>query len=128
MKKAKGCLILILIFIAVSGCISQDGLSAGKSPSQFSEGVNASQEYFDQMVALDPTNATAWCTRGMYYNNAFGQYEKALDNYNKGLELDSKNGLCWYAKGVTLRNMKQIEESDVCFRNAKTFDPSIVIR
>ncbi|WP_363053544.1 MULTISPECIES: tetratricopeptide repeat protein [unclassified Methanoregula] len=77
------------------------------------------------MVESDPANASAWCLRGMYYNNAFGQYDKALENYNKGLELDQESGLCWYAKGITLRNMKQFNEAELCLRNAKTYDPSL---
>jgi len=86
---------------------------------QSAESINASQEYFDRMVVTDPGNATAWCARGMYYNDAFSQYETALASYNKGLELDPKNGICWYAKGTTLMNMKQFNESETCFQNAR---------
>lgn len=116
-------LILILLIFS-GGCISQDTIFSEKS---FPEKVNASQDYYDQMVVADPGNATAWCIRGMYYNNAFGQYEKALESYNKSLALDNGNGLCWYAKGITLQNMKRPVEAEICFENAKKADPGLPI-
>jgi tetratricopeptide (TPR) repeat protein len=62
----------------------------------------------------------------MYYNNAFGQYDTALECYNRGLALDPRSGICWYGKGTTLRNMKQFTEAETCFENAKKIDPSLV--
>jgi tetratricopeptide (TPR) repeat protein len=77
------------------------------------------------MVSADPLNATAWCIRGMYYNNAFGQFDTALQSYNRGLELDPRNAVCWYAKGTTLRNMGKDQEAIACFDKAARLDPSI---
>jgi len=120
-------LVIFFILLFTCGCISQSPMTAEKTSVQFADKINASQSFFDQMVITDPQNATAWCIRGMYYNNAFGQYDKALENYNRGLELNSKNGLCWYAKGTTLRNMKQFEEAEICYENAKKNDPTLPV-
>lgn len=102
-------------------------MTAEKNIARIIEKINVSQNDVDQMVITDPDNSTAWCLRGMHYNNAFGQYDEALESYNRGLELDSKNGLCWYAKGTTLRNMKQFKEAEICFENAKKNDPTLPV-
>ena len=85
------------------------------------ERINASQDYYDGLVLADPDNSTAWLIRGMYYNNAFGQYGEALRSYNRSLELDPESGLAWYAKGITLRNMHRFNESDTCFKEAEKY-------
>ena len=34
------------------------------------------QEYYDNRVAAEPDNAEAWCIRGMYYNDNYGQCQR----------------------------------------------------
>jgi len=99
--------------------------TSGEDFRQFTGKVNASQSYYDTLVTKDPLNATAWCIRGNYYNNAFGQYEKALASYNRSLELDPKYGYAWFSKGVTLRNMGYYNQSRECFEEALTHDPAL---
>jgi tetratricopeptide (TPR) repeat protein len=98
-----------------------------KNQSQFIDEIHASQSYYDNLVKEDSLNATAWCIRGNYYNNAFGQFEKALENYNRSLELDPGYGYAWFSKGVTLRNMGYYNESEECFEKALTIDPSLLL-
>jgi Tfp pilus assembly protein PilF len=112
-------LLILSLFLGTCGCITDNVTTVEKSPVQSATITNTSQEYFDQMVENDPQNATAWCVRGMYYNNAFSQYETALESYRHGLELDPRNGICWYAQGTTLMNMKQFNESAISFENAR---------
>jgi tetratricopeptide (TPR) repeat protein len=119
---------MLVAFLFICGCMVQNPLIPENNPSQFAERVNASQRYFDQMVRDDPRNATAWCIRGMYYNDAFGQYEKALQSYDQGLGLDRMNGLCWYSKGITLQNMKQFDEAKTCLEKAIEIDPSYSVQ
>lgn len=118
---------ILSIFLFLSGCMFQNPAIGIKNRSQFAEEINASQSYYDQLVMEDPLNATAWCLRGNYYNNAFNQYEKALQSYNHGLELDPINGYCWFSKGITLQNMNRFNESEICFENAKKFDPTLPV-
>jgi tetratricopeptide (TPR) repeat protein len=80
------------------------------------------------MVITNPKSAKAWCIRGMYYNNAFSQYGKALKSYDNGLERDPENRLYWYAKEITLQNMKKFDETEVCIKNAKKINPTVPFR
>jgi tetratricopeptide (TPR) repeat protein len=89
-----------------------------KNQSQFAAGINASQGYYDNLVRDDALNATAWCIRGNYYNNAFNQYDTALQSYNRSLELDPGYGYAWFSKGVTLQNMGYYNESKQCFKKS----------
>ncbi len=118
---------VLFIFLFHSGCISPNPAIAGENQSHFAEEIHASQSYYDQLVTEDPLNATAWCIRGNYYNNVFNQYEKALQCYDQGLDLDPTYGYCWYSKGITLQNMKRFNESEICFENAKKFDPTLPV-
>lgn len=93
--------------------------------AHFMENVNESQEYYDNRVALDPTNARAWCIRGMYYNNYYGQYEEAMVSCNRALELDPEYGLAWFVKGIVLTNLNQTDEAALCFENATKYDPEL---
>jgi tetratricopeptide (TPR) repeat protein len=116
---------IIFLFLVSCGCVSPSLFGFEKTSSQFAEEVRASQSFYDNPVRDDPSNATAWCIRGNYYNNAFNQYEKALASYNRSLELDPHYGYAWFSKGVTLHNMGYDNESRECFENAVRYDPSI---
>lgn len=120
-------MLILSIFLFLSGCMFQNPATGIKTRSQFAEEINASQSYYDQLVMEDSLNATAWCLRGNYYNDAFNQDEKALQSYNQGLELDPINGYCWFSKGITLQNMNRFNESEICFENAKKFDPTLPV-
>jgi tetratricopeptide (TPR) repeat protein len=73
----------------------------------------ASQRYYDNLVRVHPWNASAWGLWGNYYNNAFNQYDKALQSYNRSLELDPEYGNAWFSKGV------------LYFEKALQYDPAL---
>jgi tetratricopeptide (TPR) repeat protein len=117
--------IILFLFLVSCGCISPGSLGFEKNQSQFADEIRASQSYYDNLVREDPLNATAWCLRGNYYNNAFHQFNTALQSYNRSLELDPEYGYAWFSKGVTLQNMKQYDEAGTCFEKALRYDPSL---
>lgn len=88
---------------------------------QYSDEINSSQSYYDDLVREDPYNATAWCIRGMYYNDANNQYNTALECYGRALELDPEYGMAWYLKGITLQNMEAFNKSKICFETAERY-------
>ena len=116
--------LIILIFSLIlfsCGCTAPYAVPENTNVTKFAEKINASQKYYDDLVIADPSNATAWVIRGMYYNNAFNQDEEALRSYNRSLALNPEFGLAWYAKGITLQNMQRFNESEICFANAEKY-------
>jgi len=111
-------LALVVLVLLTCGCSAQSPAAGTTAAPAIAEKIHASQEDYDGPVRSDPENSTAWLIRGMYYNNANGQYEEALRSYNRSLELDPGSGLAWYGKGVTLWNMQRFNESATCFENA----------
>jgi tetratricopeptide (TPR) repeat protein len=123
---ANACLCCALIFILfTSGCMTNAENPNNEDMTYFMEETNESQEYYDDLVASDPSNATAWCIRGMYYNNCYGQYTEAMESCNKALELDPEYGVAWYLKGVILVNTNKRDEATLCFENATKYDPEL---
>jgi uncharacterized protein with HEPN domain len=100
-------------YIAIS--YYRDLITSEGKRLQFAENLNASRTTYDQLVIDDPLNATVWCIRGNYYNDAFIRYDEALASYNHALELDPTHAYCWYSKGITLQNMGRFNEAEICF-------------
>ena len=126
MKMKRSTLLLVLSLALLGcGCTSQD--LPERNSSSFADTVRGYQDYYDTIVIDDPLNATAWCMRGNYYNDAFGQFEKALESYNRSLELDPEYGYAWFSKGVTLQNMQQFDESRICFGKSVRYDPTLAL-
>ena len=124
MKMKRSTLLLVLSLALLGcGCTSQDLLETNSS--SFADTVRGYQDYYDTIVIDDPLNATAWCMRGNYYNDAFGQFGEALESYNRSLEMDPEYGYAWFSKGVTLENLQQFEEARACFEKAVQYDPSL---
>ncbi len=120
-------LLVLGIFLITSGCSfpGSDSSDTSARAAAFAEKAVASQKDADRMVNEDPQNATAWCIRGMSYNNVLGQYDVAIESYNRGLALDPENAICWLGKSITLRNMRQYDEADTCFETACRLDPTL---
>jgi len=117
-------LLMLGISLSASGCSFPGEDTAGHARA-FAEKANASLKNADRMVYEDSQNATAWCIRGMSYNNVLGQYDVAIESYNRGLALDPENAICWLGKSITLQNMRQYGEADACFETACRLDPSL---
>ncbi|EHQ35142.1 tetratricopeptide repeat protein [Methanoplanus limicola] len=119
------CLVCFLVFaLFASGCIT----GAEDPDERFSEfmiKVNETGKHYDDMVGLDPENATAWCYRGMFYNDNFNRYEEAMESCNKALELNPEYGLAWYLKGIIFMNMNNSSAAQLCFENATKYDPDL---
>jgi tetratricopeptide (TPR) repeat protein len=117
-------LLVLGMFLMSSGCTYPQE-DASIQARAFAEKAGASLKDADRMVDEDPQNATAWCIRGMSYNNVLGRYDVAIESYNRGLTLDPKNAICWLGKSITLQNMRQFDEADVCFETACRLDPTL---
>jgi len=117
------CTLLFILFTC--GCVANTENLNNKNMSYFWEKTNASQEYYDNLVASEPDNATAWYIRGMYYNDCYGQYTEAMESCNKALVLDPEYGEAWYLKGVIHFNTNKRDEAALCFENATRYKPEL---
>lgn len=61
--------------------------------------------------------------QGIYYNNHNNQYDKALENFNKSIELEPGNSRVWFARSVALYNLKRYNESLESLNTALMIDP-----
>lgn len=113
--------LVLCLLMFPAGCMMLYHGTAEQNATAFIEEVTESQPYYDNLVLSDPMNATAWTLRGNYFNDVNNQYEKALSDYDRALELDPANGYAWYSKGITLQNMHRVNESQYCFDNARRF-------
>ena len=117
---------LMLLLFLCCGCLGDSGENDQEKIKEFAAKVNSSREYYDQMVESDPNNATAWCIRGMYYNNGnFNQYEEALESADRALEIDPEYGLAWLLRGYVLLNTGNVSEAELSFENAIRYDPGL---
>ena len=121
LKKLGIVAVLFLCCVSV-GCITDTDSPDMTPPQEFLEKLNETQEYYGKLVVADPNNATAWCIRGICYNNNYEQYDEAMESCNKALELNPEYGLAWYLKGVILMNTNKNDEAKLCFQNATKYD------
>jgi cytochrome c-type biogenesis protein CcmH/NrfG len=73
-------------------------------------------------VAKNQRNTAAWIQLGHVYFDT-DQYKKAIDAYEKALELDPKNGDVWTDLGIMYRRSGLPRKAIECFDRAVVVDP-----
>jgi tetratricopeptide (TPR) repeat protein len=71
---------------------------------------------------LDPKAKVAWNNRGISYLNLH-QYEKAIADLSRAIELDAKCALPWSSRGYTYSELHQHEKAIADFNRAIELDP-----
>ena len=65
--------------------------------------------YFRITRGIDPKCADAWYNKGSALDNlgkrTYKTYKKAIEYYDKALEIDPKYADAWYNKGTVLLNL-----------------------
>jgi tetratricopeptide (TPR) repeat protein len=61
--------------------------------------------------------------QGIYYNNHYNQYDKALENFNKSVGSEPGNPRVWFARSVALYNLKRYDESLESLNMTIAIDP-----
>lgn len=118
-------------FIGVMFGIYRGGSAAPPSPAmpprpaqteQIDPEARSMVAALEQQAAEDPTNADLWIQLG---NKAFdtNQLEKAIQAYNKALELTPNNANVWTDLGVMYRRSGKPEEALKAFDTAIAADP-----
>ena len=74
--------------------------------------------FVKQIISEDMMKkAEDWKNDGDIFLNK-RQYEKALDCYDKAIQLDSNDETAWNSKGIALRNLRRFEEANECYDRA----------
>ena|GEM_PF-4108487 len=84
------------------------------------EGPQAAIEDYNQAIALEQ-NAAFYCNRGVAYVQS-KQYEKALHDLNKSVELDAKGKQAYYWRAIVYREMGKKEDAIADSKQALKID------
>ncbi|MDL2279340.1 tetratricopeptide repeat protein [Desulfovibrio sp. OttesenSCG-928-G11] len=76
----------------------------------------------EEEVRKDPANEEAWVHLGDLYFDA-GEAQKAVDAYNRALEINPRNTSALVDCGVMYRQLKDFEQAMACFGKALEIDP-----
>jgi tetratricopeptide (TPR) repeat protein len=83
---------------------------------------------FDQVMKLprETENMIPWALvyRGAIFRIA-GQYPRAIQDFNRAIELDSDLGMAFYQRGLAERSLGRTADGDRDIREAKRIDPEI---
>lgn len=98
------------------------GQQASSSPAAANQNLIASIKQHEDEVSKDPANAEAWEHLGnLYYDS--GAHEKAVNAYNKALELKPGNTSVLVDRGVMYRELKEYDKALDSFRKALDINP-----
>lgn len=98
------------------------GQQASTSPAAANQNLQASIKQHEDEVAREPGNAEAWEHLGnLYYDT--GAPEKAVNAYDKALELKPGNTSVLVDRGVMYRELKQYDKALDSFRKALDINP-----
>ncbi|WFN37882.1 tetratricopeptide repeat protein [Methanomicrobium antiquum] len=118
-------IVLFALLVFCCGCTGDYGENGKENLNESAPKTIEEQSYYDRVVEAEPDNATAWCLRGMYYNNNLNRYKEALKSADKAIELSPEYGLAWLLKGYILLNTGNISRAESSFENATSYNPEL---
>ena len=86
-----------------------------------SDNVQAMAEY-SALIALKPDNAYAYEHRGFLYHHFAGQYDAALSDYNRSIELEA-TAECYVRRGDLRSDLKDYEGALADYNSAIQLEP-----
>src|SRR3954469_14378295 len=88
--------------------------------------VRQAKELYEQAIAAQPANASAWCYWGIALHDE-QRYEEAIAAYRRALALKPDFPICYNNLGNTYRLMRRLPEAVTCFDKALEQDPNYLI-
>jgi tetratricopeptide (TPR) repeat protein len=73
----------------------------------------------EEASRLAPLDKDLWINGGVLLSAHLGKYEKALEYYERALEIDPADGYAWHARGEALKALGRTSEADAAFEKAK---------
>jgi tetratricopeptide (TPR) repeat protein len=73
--------------------------------------------------AAASNTALDWFQAGYYFDEVNKQHAKAIECYEKAIDLDPKNTVAWNNRGISLGSLGRYEESLSCFGKAIELNP-----
>ena len=73
--------------------------------------------------AAASNSARDWFMAGYCFNEYNREYGKAVECYDKGLEIDPTSAAAWNNKGSSLNSLSRFEEALICYNKALEIDP-----
>jgi tetratricopeptide (TPR) repeat protein len=73
---------------------------------------------------IDSNDAAAYNNRGIAYRR-LKQYERAIHDYNKAIELNPEFAGAYYNRGLAYYDLKQYEKEQEDYEKALEFDPCV---
>ncbi|MCS3901805.1 tetratricopeptide repeat protein [Methanococcus voltae] len=83
-------------------------------------------DFLSKTIQLWQNNKLLYFYKGNLYRY-FTEYEKALECYNKALDVDSKYTVVWCNKGNVYHNMKEYEKALECYNKALDVDSKYTV-
>ncbi|WP_432821451.1 tetratricopeptide repeat protein [Trichloromonas sp.] len=119
--------VALIVGVLVGILVSKGGKSPGPAPSSSSSApaVNMQQDIqlMEKLVANDPANRGAWVQLGHAYFDS-SQPVKAIEAYNKALELDPNDADVLTDQGVMFRQLGWFDRAEENFIKANEINPS----
>lgn len=122
--------IILSVFVFFAGVIG--GLLfcrhyGHKELSQASTGMNDAEfdskaKTLEEETKRNPGNAASWTQLGNFYFDG-GQYERAIEAYQKSLSLDPNNADVWTDMGIMYRSTDRPHKAIEAFERAMAIDP-----
>jgi PAS domain S-box-containing protein len=75
-------------------------------------GVRYTPGLFDKLVGK---SANSWLKRGIDYYYKYGNFEEAVQCFDRVIEMDPKNWQAWNSRGICLKELGRYEEALQCF-------------
>lgn len=85
------------------------------------EDIHLKISYFTDVLKLDPKVVGSYINRGTCYYE-LGQYDQALQDFNRAVQLDPENATVFYHRGLTLTKLNHYEDAIQDFNLAIQLD------
>ena len=103
---------------ATPGIEERVSVLMGKGQSMLSlDDAQAAVECFEEVLALDPTNAEAWVRKGAALER-LQQLDQAIECYDRALAADSSLTIAYLHKGGLCNRMERFSEALECYEKA----------